>query len=147
MCYDGSNGLLTSIISTQVDISDAIDLNDNNNDEILSIDGNTLRIYHLDYDTDIDQPVTIPLHTYLQPNYPNPFNAATTIEYGLDQPGYVTIDIYDLLGRHIETLVDADQTAGNHQAIWRADDKPSGMYFYKINAGDYTKTRKMTLLK
>jgi len=80
-------------------------------------------------------------------NYPNPFNASTTINYSLSYPGNVKIIIYDILGRKVSTLVDKYQPAGYHQAIWRADDFASGMYFYKLQAGDYNETKKLLLLK
>jgi len=146
--FTGYNGLLTArIINVDNEISLVTDLNADGNDEILSIDGNTLRIYNLEYYVDIDQPATVPYQTFIQPNYPNPFNAATTIEYGLSQPGQVIIEIYDLLGRRVETLVDETKSAGLYQATWQAEDMPSGVYFYKIETRDYTKTRKMMLLK
>lgn len=83
----------------------------------------------------------------LATNYPNPFNASTTIEYGLLEQGHVIIEIYDLLGRRVEKLIDSEQDAGTYQVIWDAKDQSSGMYFYRIQAGDYTETRKMVLLK
>ena len=98
--------------------------------------------------TDISDDRTIkPNRFILSPNYPNPFNASTVIEYSLKQDEHVTIDIYDLLGRKVETLVDTDQQAGLHRVIWQADNMPSGVYFYKIEAGEFVKTRKMMLLK
>jgi len=80
-------------------------------------------------------------------NYPNPFNASTTISFSLSEPQFITLKIYDLLGREVQTLVDEQKQAGTHQAIWNAENAVSGMYFYKISAGDYTETRKMVLLK
>jgi hypothetical protein len=80
-------------------------------------------------------------------NYPNPFNASTTIEYGLPTAGRVRIDIYDLLGRRIEMLVDEEVQGGRHQVVWDASDYSSGVYFYRIKAGDYTEAKKMILLK
>jgi len=146
--YSGSDGSLTAALLNQdIELDCVTDLNADGNDEILSIDGNILRIYNLEYYIDIDQPATVPYHTFIQPNYPNPFNAATTIEYGLKQDSRVTIDIYDLLGRRVETLIDETKPAGLYQTTWHAEDIPSGVYFYKIQAGDYSKTRKMMLLK
>jgi len=83
----------------------------------------------------------------LSQNYPNPFNAGTTIEYELPLSCDVTIHIYDLLGREIETLVNRDQSAGHHQIDWNPPDIPSGIYFYKVQAGEFTATMKMLLLK
>jgi len=98
--------------------------------------------------TDIkEQEFAIPKQFTLSQNYPNPFNAATTISFSLSEPQFVTLKIYDLLGREVQTQVDELKHAGNHQAIWNAENTVSGMYFYKISTGDYTETRKMILLK
>ncbi len=59
----------------------------------------------------------------------------------------VTVEIYDILGRRIETLVHAQQQAGHHQVIWNAENAVTGIYFYRIEAGDYDETKKMVLLK
>ena len=91
--------------------------------------------------------IITPNRLLLSQNYPNPFNASTTIEYGLKQDEHVTIDIYDILGRKVETLVDTDKQARVHRVTWQADNMPSGVYFYKIKAGEFVKTRKMMLLK
>ncbi|MCD6161593.1 MAG: T9SS type A sorting domain-containing protein [candidate division Zixibacteria bacterium] len=80
-------------------------------------------------------------------NHPNPFNARTTIRYNLSIPADITIDIYDILGRKVETLISIKQPAGEHQVIWDAMDKSSGMYFYKLQAEDCVETKKMLLLK
>jgi hypothetical protein len=83
----------------------------------------------------------------LTQNYPNPFNASTTIEYGLPEAAHVRIQIYDLLGRKIETLVEEHKRAGQHQVGWDASGRSSGVYFYRIEAGDNIETKKMILLK
>jgi len=83
----------------------------------------------------------------LLPNYPNPFNASTIIQYNLPAVSDVKIEIYDLLGRKVETLYNGNQPAGSHSVIWDADGKSTGVYFYKIQAGDHTETKKMVLLK
>jgi len=80
-------------------------------------------------------------------NYPNPFNASTAIEYSLPSPSFVTIDIFDILGRKIGMLAEGTKPAGSYQTIWDAGDKPSGIYFYRIKAGDFTESRRMVLLK
>jgi len=97
--------------------------------------------------TSVDNPVMIPICFSSEQNYPNPFNATTIIHYNLPEPSQVTIDIYNILGRRVETLVNRQQQVGYHQAIWNAVGFSSGVYFYKIQAGDYTETRKMLLLK
>ena len=88
----------------------------------------------------------------LSQNYPNPFNPSTTLVYELPQPGYVTIEIYDLLGVLVRTLVDRQHRAGSYRASWdgRGNEgtlAPSGVYFYKMKAGSYVNTRKMILIK
>ncbi len=80
-------------------------------------------------------------------NYPNPFNAKTIIRYNLPSDSDVTIEIYDILGRKIETLVSGYRPAGSHTLTWDAEDLPSGIYFYRIEAGGYSKTRRCLLLK
>ncbi|MCP4581435.1 MAG: T9SS type A sorting domain-containing protein [candidate division Zixibacteria bacterium] len=99
--------------------------------------------------TDIDDNTVSPLPQSfsLAQNYPNPFNARTIINYNLPTSSDVTIDIYDLLGRKITTLVDKKQQAGSHQAVWNGEGISSGIYFYKIQAGDFVETKKMLLVK
>ena len=80
-------------------------------------------------------------------NYPNPFNASTMIKYELPQQSLVTIEIYDILGRKVGMLEDRLQPAGYHKLVWHAEDLPSGVYFYKLRAGDYSETKKMVLMK
>ena len=84
-------------------------------------------------------------------NYPNPFNPATVIGYDLPQACHVTVDIYNILGQHTIRLVDGEQEAGNHQVVWDAasggNEVASGIYFYRLTAGDFTASKKMLLLK
>jgi hypothetical protein len=96
----------------------------------------------------IDQHDTpIPQMFSLSQNYPNPFNAATIIRYSLPEPAEVKIEIFDILGRKVETLIEGEQPAGYHQIVWDASNNSSGMYFYRIEAGEYSDTRKMVLIK
>ncbi len=97
-------------------------------------------------------PRALPPATRLHPNYPNPFNPTTTIAYDLPQPARVRLVIYDVSGRKIRDLVDADEPAGHRTVIWdarNASNEPvaSGVYFYRLFAGDFVRTRKMVLLK
>ncbi len=89
----------------------------------------------------------IPKRLSLLQNYPNPFNASTIIRYSLPSASYVRIDIYDILGRRAERLIQGEQSAGYHQVTWNADDKSSGIFFYRIQAGEFVETRRMLLLK
>jgi hypothetical protein len=89
----------------------------------------------------------IPAQYALAQNYPNPFNAQTKIAYSLAQRGAVSIDIYDILGRRISQLSEGIQEPGNHDIIWDANAVPTGIYFYRLTAGEYQETKRMMLLK
>jgi hypothetical protein len=89
----------------------------------------------------------IPVSNSLSQNFPNPFNPSTTIYYGLKEAGNVTIKIYNALGQEIVTLVNERKESGYHYAEWNASGCPSGMYFYKIQSGNYTESKKMILAK
>ncbi|MCD6162977.1 MAG: T9SS type A sorting domain-containing protein [candidate division Zixibacteria bacterium] len=80
-------------------------------------------------------------------NYPNPFNASTIIEYSLQKQSFVTIEIYDILGRCAATLVSEEKSAGSYQIAWHANNQSSGVYFYSIKTDGFVQTKKMTLLK
>jgi outer membrane protein assembly factor BamB len=80
-------------------------------------------------------------------NSPNPFNVSSIISYNLETSGNVTLEVYDLLGRRVATLVDGEQQSGEHQVLWDASQCASGIYFYRLTAGDFTETRRTTLLK
>jgi uncharacterized repeat protein (TIGR01451 family) len=98
----------------------------------------------------VNQEMTVkelPSTISLAPNYPNPFNPETTIEYTLDRSRQVTLTIYDVQGREIERLVDQRQSAGTHRIRWNATGHPSGVYLYRLRAGAITKTRRMLLIK
>lgn len=83
----------------------------------------------------------------LDQNYPNPFNPSTTIKYSIPKMSFVTIKIYDVLGREVQTLINEQKSAGNYSAVFNANNFPSGIYFYRIQAGDFVQTKKMVLLK
>ena len=83
----------------------------------------------------------------LDQNYPNPFNPNTNITFSIGQSGYVSLKVYDLLGRVIVTLLDAVTPYGNHQVSFEASKLPSGIYYYTLQAGSFVQTRKMILLK
>jgi hypothetical protein len=80
-------------------------------------------------------------------NFPNPFNASTTISYSLSANTDVKLEVYNLMGQKVETLVNGRQTAGFKTIQWDASSYSSGVYFYKLSAGDLTLTKRMTLLK
>ncbi len=83
----------------------------------------------------------------LEQNYPNPFNPTTRIEYTIPQQSNVKIEIFNLLGQQVSTLINTEQNAGRHFVNWNASTFSSGVYFYKINAGSFIETKKMMLVK
>ena len=80
-------------------------------------------------------------------NYPNPFNPATTFRFDLPQSAYVTLTVYDAVGRAVATVVSEQLTAGSFRYTWEAGNLPSGVYFYRLDAESYTRTKKLVLLK
>jgi hypothetical protein len=89
----------------------------------------------------------IPQRISLRQNYPNPFNPSTTIEYGLPRSSRITLAVYNALGQLVATLVDQNQEPGVYRTVWGASSVPSGIYFYRLRAGDFVQTKKMLLLK
>jgi hypothetical protein len=95
-----------------------------------------------------EEKILIPTEIYLRDNYPNPFNPATRILYGIPKSSFVTMKIYDILGRLIDTPVNQFMLAGSYSIDWNAENLTSGVYFYKLfvdNIG--TSIKKMVLLK
>jgi hypothetical protein len=90
---------------------------------------------------------TIPLEYTLLQNYPNPFNPVTVINYQLPKTSNVKLSIYDALGREVNVLVNKSQNEGNHNVEWDASNYPSGVYFYRLEAGSFVSTKKMILIK
>ncbi len=102
--------------------------------------------------TSVAAPAKLPTGFGLSPNFPNPFNPGTTIEYELPEPAPVKLVIYDLLGKPVRILQAGVQPAGSHRALWDGRDAMglatgNGIYFYRLTAGDFTQTRKMVLVK
>jgi len=102
--------------------------------------------------TPLEDPNVPVLATDLQGNYPNPFNPETTIRYSVKETSPVTIEVYNLKGQLVRTLVNEVKTAGNYSVVWNGRDNnnqpvSSGVYFYKMNAGKYSSTKKMIMMK
>jgi PKD repeat protein len=89
----------------------------------------------------------VPLEFALGQNYPNPVNLETMIEYGLQEPAQVTLEIYNALGQRVRILVNEHQAAGAYRVPFQAGTLPSGIYFYRLQAGDFVETRLMTLVR
>jgi hypothetical protein len=89
----------------------------------------------------------VPFRFALHQNYPNPFNAKTSINYTLDVQSEVKVEVYNLLGQKVETLTEGLKPAGNHNLVWDASEVASGIYYYKLTAGDRVEIKSMTLMK
>jgi hypothetical protein len=88
----------------------------------------------------------LPRDFALNQNYPNPFNPSTTISYSLPKAAIVSLRIFNALGQEVATLVNEQKEAGYYQVQWNAN-VSSGIYFYRLQAGEYVETKKMILLK
>jgi len=95
----------------------------------------------------IDRINDVPSSYSLFQNYPNPFNPSTVISYQLPVNNAVTLKVYDVLGRLVNTLIEQQQAAGSHSVAFNASSLPSGVYFYRLHAGSYADTKKMMLIK
>jgi len=89
----------------------------------------------------------LPVKFKVYQNYPNPFNPKTIIKYQLSMTNYVNLSIYNLIGQKVVTLVSENQSPGNHQVEWDASKFSSGVYYFRIEAGDFQDMRKMVLLR
>ena len=83
----------------------------------------------------------------LYQNFPNPFNPSTTIKYSIAKSGFVSLKVYDIMGREVAVLVNSVLKGGTYEAIFNADKLSSGVYYYKLFSEDFRETRKMLLIK
>jgi hypothetical protein len=97
--------------------------------------------------TSVEQVSSIPTSFSLEQNYPNPFNPSTTIKFQIAKAGFVTLKVFDMLGREVSTLVSQQLDAGSYQSKWDASGYASGMYLYTLQAGSSVETRKLMLVK
>ena len=89
----------------------------------------------------------IPGEFVLDQNYPNPFNPSTRIKYSLPKESFVSLKVFNMLGQEVETLVSERQSAGTYEVNFNAEEKPSGVYLYRLRAGEYAFEKKMMFLK
>jgi hypothetical protein len=102
--------------------------------------------------TGVVESPSAPMRAQLSQNYPNPFNPSTTIAYAVGSlsglsGAEVVLKVYDLLGREVATLVNGKQEPGRHTVVWDATGQPSGVYFYRLRAGNFVETRNLLLLR
>jgi hypothetical protein len=97
--------------------------------------------------TSIEDEIILPISCKLSQNFPNPFNPTTKIKYSIPQTSNVVIKVFDILGNEIETLVNEEKQIGTDEITWNAEQLPSGVYFYRLQANDFVETKKMVLMK
>jgi hypothetical protein len=97
--------------------------------------------------TEVEEGDGLPTRYWLGQNQPNPFNPVTTIRFALPNPGRVTMKLYDVAGREVRTLVDEELPAGWHRTVLEARGLASGIYFCRMEAGEFFDARKLLLLK
>ena len=89
----------------------------------------------------------LPAAYALQQNYPNPYNPATVIRFSVAAKQAISLQIFDITGRLVKTIINEPFAPGEHEVTWQAGHLPSGTYFMQMKSGDFVKTRKMVLLK
>ncbi len=97
--------------------------------------------------TSIEEKNTTPVGYILHQNYPNPFNPETKISFSLPKSTFVTLEIYNSLGQKVATLINNEMNSGSHKITFNASDLSSGIYYYKMQAGQFQSARKMLLLQ
>jgi len=108
-------------------------------------DSSRLKVFYTP--VSVDEQMLLPKQFALEQNYPNPFNPVTTISYSLPIKSLVELVIYNALGEKVNQLVKEKKEAGTYEITWYAEQLPSGIYFYRLQAGDFIETKKMLLMK
>jgi hypothetical protein len=83
----------------------------------------------------------------LHQNYPNPFNPSTIISFSLPSKSFVSLKVFDLIGREVATILSQEMQAGSHSQQWNTTNMTSGVYFYRLQAGSFIETKKLIMLK
>ena len=115
-----------------------------------NISADAIHIYNsnfTDIPTEVEDQSAIITEFKLSQNFPNPFNPSTSIQYAISSTQFVTLKVYDLLGREVATLVNEEKTTGSYEVEFDGNNLTSGIYFYKLKAGSFVETKKMILLK
>jgi len=99
------------------------------------------------YSTEAEVTIGAPITFALSQNYPNPFNPSTMISFDLPAKSFISLKVFDLLGREVATIVSEEMLAGSYSRIWNASNIPSGIYFYRLQAGSFTEAKKLILLR
>ena len=120
-------------------------------EKLILVDKNRQKIVEYEFEIILGNPPAIPLDYKLYQNYPNPFNPKTTIQYSIPNEELVILKVYDLLGAEVAILANEEKLPGKYEINWNASTEagrlPSGVYFYRLQAGSFIETKKMILLK
>ncbi len=108
---------------------------------------NGLFVIRIDMPTDINNSLTNPVKYSLAQNFPNPFNPVTQLEYGISELGFVTLKVFDILGKEVKTLVNEVKPSGKYKVEFNGSRLPNGIYFYQMEIGNFVSTKKMLLIK
>jgi hypothetical protein len=121
----------------------------NDSDVFVGMDAGGIWKRPLSEITEVKQPIspTMPASFKLEQNYPNPFNPTTVVSYQLPTNSFISLEVYDVLGKKVKTLVSERQNAGAHLVTFNADGLSSGVYFYRLSNGSFVATKKLMLIK
>jgi hypothetical protein len=151
---DGNENFTSHKITTNADGANSVyaaDVNSDGDMDVLSAsfeDGKIAWYENLGPATGVNNESTIvPDKLYLYNNYPNPFNPETNIKFDVTGNLHVTLKVFDLLGREVETLVDEQLSTGQYKVTFNAQDLTSGVYFYQIRMGNFHSVKKMVLIR
>jgi hypothetical protein len=115
---------------------------------MLNLWGDPSLIPRYDITVDVEDVKTeIPAEFTLHQNYPNPFNPSTKIRFVIPKSSFVSLKVYNVLGKQVATLAREEKPAGNYEVEFSGTDLPSGVYFYKLQTGSFIQTKKMILLR
>jgi hypothetical protein len=145
---DITNFSLKCVVTDAIFRPNTNDVNDSTTSNVLSvIVGGSANVANNSPHADVAVARIVPEKNSLDQNYPNPFNPSTEIHFGLSQPSRVTLVVYDMLGREVARLADAEMDAGYHSITWNASNVSSGVYIYRLSAGDFVQVRRMVVMK
>lgn len=131
----------------EFEIIDPTEYDEDENEIYASVESFSEFVIAKGYDVSSEDEDELPAEFALNQNYPNPFNPTTTINYELPEASNVRIEVYNILGQHVSTLVDENLQAGQHEVTFDGSELSSGTYIYRIEAGDFVETKQMMLVK
>ncbi|RQW04500.1 T9SS C-terminal target domain-containing protein [candidate division KSB1 bacterium] len=123
------------------------DLTGANNPASITVDAAKTITATFQQSTGVGDNAELPIEYRLDQNYPNPFNPSTTIAFSLKQNGFTTLEVYNVIGQKVKTVLNQNLKAGNHHVILDAADLSSGIYFYQIRSGNFKAVRKFVVMK